>query len=90
MPEDDLQDWFDGDGFDNVIGEMSDGCVPVYYYQLMELCSEHDIFTRDTSEFGPPETLLQAAQYAVYSYANEWLYEEHGRRKEEWLESRRE
>ena len=90
MPEDDLHDWFEGDGFDNVVGEMADFCIPGCFYKLMELCADPAIFTRDASEFGPPKTLLQAAQYTVYSYASEWLYEEHSRRKEEWLESCRE
>jgi len=59
------------DWLSEAIHEAVDGAVPVYNYEIMQVASDPAVWSQGTSDFGQPENLMQAAQWAIYAAIEE-------------------
>ena len=71
MSRDRLQEWLNEE-----MHEAVDGAVPIYNSDIMACANDYRVWSQETDDFGKPENLIQAAQWAVYGAITEALNED--------------
>ena len=71
MSRDRLSEWLD-----DLVHEVADEAVPVYNSDIMACANDYRVWSQDCNDFGRPDNLIQAAQWAIYAAIREELGED--------------